>query len=97
VLTSIGDASDRERLIEALQQLGDSITEAIAVITESTNQPLLLSIDEAMRVLAVGETRIKRLVYSGKIDSVKIGRRRLIPYDALQDYTKQLVAEQASA
>lgn len=52
--------------------------------------PLLLSTDEAMQVLGVGRSTFLELVYSGAVESVKVGRRRLIPTEALEDYVAAL-------
>ena len=51
------------------------------------DQPVrrLCSLTEAAHQMGVGITTLKALVHSGEIESVKIGRRRLVPSDALDD------------
>lgn len=51
---------------------------------------LLLSIEDAASALALGRTTFLQLVYSGQIESVRIGRRRLIPTEAIEDFAAAL-------
>jgi excisionase family DNA binding protein len=56
----------------------------------------LLSIGEAGEALHLGETKVKQLVASGELVSVKIGKSRRIPASAVQDFVNRLVSESAS-
>ena len=58
---------------------------------------LLYSVEEAACLLGIGRTFMFFLVTSGDIESIKIGKRRKIPHDALIRYVEQLRAEQAAA
>lgn len=51
---------------------------------------LLYDIPEASEQLSVSERVIARLIKDGEIDSVKLGRRRLVPHEAIVDYIKRL-------
>ena len=51
---------------------------------------LLLSVEQAAKRLGLGRTVMFGLVKSGEIESVKIGRSRRIPADALVTYVKKL-------
>lgn len=53
-------------------------------------RPLLLSVDQAAESLGVGMTLMRALVSSGEIESVKIGRLRRVPADALSTYVAHL-------
>ncbi len=54
---------------------------------------LLLTVDEAARALGVGRTLLYELLMRREIDSVKVGRVRRVPIDALRAYiTRQLEA-----
>ena len=55
-----------------------------------TNGSILLSAEEAAEVLGIGRTFVFELIAKGRLESIKIGRRRLIPRDALE----RLVAEE---
>lgn len=55
---------------------------------------LLYPADEAAEQLGVSLTTIKALIRTGEIRSVKIGRARRVPLDALQEYVSRLDAEQ---
>jgi excisionase family DNA binding protein len=54
----------------------------------------LYSVPEAARLLGVGRTYMFRLVATGQVESVKIGKLRKIPRDALHDYIDRLRSEQ---
>lgn len=56
---------------------------------------LLCSIEDAMTTLSIGRTAIFDLLRSNEIDSVKIGRRRLILVASLHTYLDRLITEQA--
>jgi excisionase family DNA binding protein len=49
----------------------------------TTTTPLLVSIDQAGDLLGVRRSTVNRLVYSGILPSLVIGRRRLITIDDL--------------
>jgi excisionase family DNA binding protein len=46
-------------------------------------QPITISIAEAGRTLNLGRTSIYLLIDEGRLDTVKIGRRRLVKVDSL--------------
>jgi excisionase family DNA binding protein len=53
---------------------------------------LLHDLDETADLLSISRRVVDRLVRDGEIDSVKLGRRRLVPHEALTDYIERLVA-----
>ena len=62
--------------------------------TEITARPrLLLTVEEAAEVLAVGRTTVFHLIRTGRIASVRIGRARRVPMDALLDFSRELQRE----
>jgi excisionase family DNA binding protein len=56
---------------------------------------LLLPVSEAGAVLGVGRTMAWRLVQSGELASVRIGKRRLVPRAELEAYVQRLQREGA--
>ncbi|MBY0620614.1 MAG: helix-turn-helix domain-containing protein [Sphingomonas ursincola] len=46
--------------------------------------PLLISVQEAARMLAVGRTSIYELINSGELETKKLGRRRLVTIDSIR-------------
>lgn len=48
-----------------------------------TEPPRCLRVEEAARLLNVGRSTAYDLIRSGRLRSVKIGRRRLVPREAL--------------
>lgn len=53
---------------------------------------LLYSIADAAELLSLGKRKVEELVRDGDVETVLIGRRRLIPADALTDYVDRLKA-----
>ncbi|SOD71657.1 excisionase family DNA binding protein [Jatrophihabitans sp. GAS493] len=51
---------------------------------------LLLSIEQAAQRLGVGRSLMYALVAAGEVESVRIGRLRRVPNDALATYVSQL-------
>jgi len=43
----------------------------------------LLTLDEARQELRLGATKLAELVATGELASIRVGRRRLIPADAI--------------
>lgn len=57
---------------------------------------LLYSVPEAARLLGVGRTYMFRLIAAGQIESIKVGKLRKIPHDALGCYIDKQRHEQAA-
>jgi excisionase family DNA binding protein len=49
-------------------------------------EPLLLRVDEAAEALAISRTKVYELMASGELESVKLGRARRVPTEALRDF-----------
>jgi excisionase family DNA binding protein len=54
------------------------------VMTPEQPPPMLVSIKEARRLIGVGHTRIYDLINAGALETVRIGKRRMIRYSSLQ-------------
>jgi excisionase family DNA binding protein len=52
----------------------------------------LLTIEEAARRLRIGRTTMYGLISNGDVETVNIGRRRLVPPECLDDYVTALRA-----
>lgn len=57
---------------------------------------LLLTPVEAAQTLGVGRTKIYELMASGALASIKIGRARRVPFDALIAFVSAIAEEQAA-
>lgn len=66
---------------EALQAvIEQAVSSALASLPASgAVEPFMLSVAEAAEQLGVGTTKVKQLIASGRLASVRIGRRRLVP------------------
>lgn len=58
---------------------------------------ILYSVEEAAELLGIGRTFTFHLLATGEIESLKIGRRRKIPRDAIDGYIDRLRAQQCAA
>jgi len=56
---------------------------------------LLLSPDETCEVLGVKRSTLFKMLETGEICSIKVGRLRRIPLTSLRDWVERQVAEQA--
>lgn len=51
--------------------------------------PINLSVDEVVEASGLGRTTVFARIRSGELESIKDGRRRLIPVSALHDYMQR--------
>ena len=47
-------------------------------------KPLLISIADGAQALGLGRTTVNQLIRSGELDTVKVGRRRLITVASIE-------------
>jgi excisionase family DNA binding protein len=57
---------------------------------------LLLTVEEAAEQLGIGRTLTYKLISSGEIESIRIGRLRRVSTTAIQDYTRRLSSDASS-
>lgn len=61
------------------------------VTAETDTRPrILLTVEEASDVLSIGRTTMFDLIRTGRVASVRIGRLRRVPMDALRVFAKEL-------
>jgi excisionase family DNA binding protein len=51
--------------------------------------PLLVSVEDAARLLAVGRTTVYELIAAGELEAINIGRCRRVPLTALHAFVQQ--------
>lgn len=56
--------------------------------------PLLITVEEASDLLRLGRTRTYDFIRCGSIQSVKVGRRRLVVRSSLDSFVQSLIAGQ---
>jgi excisionase family DNA binding protein len=60
-------------------------------VTEiSQSVRLVLTVEEAAERLGIGRTMMYALITAGEVESVRIGRLRRVPTDALERYVSDL-------
>lgn len=63
----------------------------------TSDTPLLLTAEEAARLLGIGRTKMFKLIGGGDVESVTIGRHRRVPTEALKDYVQRLRTDRPEA
>ncbi|MBG6070071.1 helix-turn-helix domain-containing protein [Micromonospora ureilytica] len=61
------------------------------------SDPLLLTVEESAKKARISRAKMFQLLKAGEIESVKIGRSRRIPTEALGAYVDRLRTEQRKA
>jgi excisionase family DNA binding protein len=46
----------------------------------------LYGLPEVCEATGLGRTTVKQLIYEGELDSIKVGRRRLIPVESIDKF-----------
>ncbi len=59
-------------------------------IGDSQPDGLLLTVEEAAKRLRLGRTLVYRLILSGELESVTVGRLRRVPAECLAEYVNAL-------
>lgn len=78
------------------------VQEGEVAVTEQATSPLggpgrlLYSVEEAADLLGIGRTFMFHLLGTGEIDSLKIGRRRKVPREAIDRYIERLRVQQGA-
>lgn len=60
------------------------------MVVRGSLQTLLLDVREAADTLRVSRSRLYQLINSGALESVKLGKKRLIPAGALEAFVEGL-------
>lgn len=60
-----------------------------------TEPPELLTVETATRLLNIGKSTTYDLIRAGRLRSVKIGRRRLVPREAIREMITALSEDSA--
>jgi excisionase family DNA binding protein len=75
-----------DRLTLALAELADAIRAEVRAEAAPPETPdRLLSVDEAANALGVGRSSLYGEIAAGRIRSMRLGRRRLIPAGAIAE------------
>jgi len=82
-----------DRLRAAVMELVEALRDEIAVEARpSEREPdRLLSMEQAAQALGIGRTALYSEIGAGRIRSVKVGRRRLIPSSAISEVASRQV------
>lgn len=73
----------------------DEIATLFPLRPATSSLPLVLTVEEAAQRLGIGRTVMYALVSSGAVESVRIGRLRRVPADALVTFLDELRASRS--
>ena len=62
-----------------------------------TRLPMLFSIEEVADIWHIGRSTVFKLINEGSIQSIKLGRSRRVPIDAMQNYVNDLITEASAS
>jgi excisionase family DNA binding protein len=81
-------------LAEALAAVvRQAVHEAVVEVAESGGDTAgLVGIPEVARRMALGTTTVKRLIAAGELRSLLVGRRRLVPPEAIEEFRRKATA-----
>ncbi|HEU4423685.1 MAG TPA: helix-turn-helix domain-containing protein [Pilimelia sp.] len=60
----------------------------LALATQQLETAAMYGVPEAAERMRIGERTLRRMIADGEIDTVRIGRRRLIPREVVDAYAK---------
>ena len=64
--------------------------------TETRVPRQMLTVEQAAEALGIGRTTMFALIKAREIETVRIGRLRRVPADAIDTYTHRLITEQTT-
>jgi excisionase family DNA binding protein len=71
-------------MAELIEALAEAVREEAATVPAAPDR--LLSVDEAAAMLSLGRSLVYGELQAGRLRSVKIGRRRLVPAAGIAEY-----------
>ena len=75
--------------VELGREVASLSREVTELVERPCSNPLALAIEEAARLLGVGRSTMLALLSSGRVRSVRVGGRRLVPIKALEEFLDQ--------
>jgi excisionase family DNA binding protein len=79
-----------DRLEAAIRDLAAAIRAEVPSAVEPDAPVALLDVREAARRLGISRTTLYGEIGAGRVRSIKIGRRPIVPADALANYVRTL-------
>lgn len=80
----------------AVDELVASLLAAVIEAAQVSDAPeRLLDIESASAMLSIGRSRLYHEIGAGRLRSIKVGRRRLIPAGAIADFIGAMTAHEA--
>ncbi len=67
------------------------MSDQLPTLNSEPTEPLLLTVDDAALLLSISRSRVFELCRDGKLRSVKLGKRRLVPRQCLTAYVDELI------
>jgi excisionase family DNA binding protein len=77
------------RLEAALAELADALLDELRSEAAPTDPERLLDVTEAAALLGVGRSRLYDELTAGRLKSVRVGRRRLVPASSIAGFIRE--------
>ncbi len=74
-----------DRLAAALLELAEAIRDEVRLEVHRDTPDRLLSVDEAAEALGIGRTAVYGEINAGRLRTLTVGRRRLVPSSAIAE------------
>ncbi len=82
-------AEHEVRVREAVAELADALLAAMRAAEAGPGPDRLLSVNEAAEMLGIGRSALYAELAAGRLRSLKIGRRRVVPSGAIAEYVRR--------
>ena len=80
-----------DKLVPVIEDLEPGRKSGMAPMEQPADERMLVPVwPDAARALGIGRTTMFRLVADGEIETVRIGRRLLVPAEAVREYVQRL-------
>ena len=56
-------------------------------IEQNQIKPVTVTVDRAMELVGIGRTKLYELINEGRIQTITLGKRRLVVYSSLEELT----------
>lgn len=81
-----------KRAVEQIEVLREALRAIEEKEVKPRIEPKVMTVDEAGQALRLGRTMLYELMNSGALRSIKVGKRRLVPVDAIDEFLAKAVA-----
>ena len=78
-----------DRLARAVAELAAALRDELSADADATVPDRLLSVSEAAEMLGIGRSATYQAISAGRLHSVRVGRRRLVPAGGVAAFIRE--------